>query len=105
MEIKCMPKDLINLSLSYLSNEEMIYIKGEQHWTEFPQDSIYKIGNENCWYDLLEWYYIHYLGSGFACHIAAFRGNINFLKWLYKKGYKINSDVCNYIDIIQTISL
>ena len=53
MEISCLPTDLLNLCISYLSEDEMIYYK--RMWEKFKMYDVCDIAAENGWLDLLIW--------------------------------------------------
>ena len=46
-------KDVSNICLSYLSQEEQIYIGGE--WNKFDKNEVCNIAAESGWLDLLKW--------------------------------------------------
>ena len=53
MIIEGLIKDVSEICLSYLSEEEQIYVKKE--WEKFEKNDICKIAARNGWLDLLKW--------------------------------------------------
>lgn len=48
-----LPKDLLSLCLSYLTDDEFFYVYGP--WTKISKLQVYSIATENGWTDLFKW--------------------------------------------------
>jgi hypothetical protein len=48
-----LPKDIYNLCLSYLSENNIIYF--EENWYKFPKNELCNIAARHGWFDLLKW--------------------------------------------------
>ena len=110
MELNILPKDLFNLCLSFLTNNEIIYHK--RKWNQFQKQYICNIAAENGWIDLLEWAIKNDCPWDYNCprddngnyrwdnyctwdtctYIRAIRnGHLEIIRWAYFNGYKWKS--------------
>jgi hypothetical protein len=75
MNIKGISKDALSICLSFLTEEELIYSKGE--WYKFPKNKVCNIAARNGWLDLLKWAFARKNGCDWdkwVCHYAALNG-------------------------------
>jgi hypothetical protein len=95
MNIKGISKDALSICLSFLTEEELIYSKGE--WHKFPKDDVCYIAARNGWLDLLKWARENgrpwYMST---CATAASNGNLEILKWARENGYDWRGWICYY---------
>lgn len=98
MHIDYFPKDIYNLYLSYLTKDEITYMKGD--WTKFDINKVCEIAAKNNWFDLLIW--ATQDGNNYECNdkvskYAALNGNLEMLKWCFlRTKYIINDHICKY---------
>lgn len=87
-----LPKDLSNICLSYLNNNELTYYFNK--WNEFSEYEICNIASKNNWFDLVKWAnvnnYICYWSTQ-TCFNAITNGNLDMLKYIL-----INGDLDGY---------
>ena|SRR5437868_12044941 len=91
MIIDCLPKDISNICLTYLTADELIYIGKD--WTKFSKSNIFQIAVRNEWMDLIEWAHINkfYELNSINWHAATY-GNLKILKWALKNGCKLDDN-------------
>jgi len=86
-----LPKDLLNLCVSYLTEEEIIYSEG--NYNKFSDDDICEIAAKYGWVDLFIWIqnkettqnrYIP--DKRIICIDAALYGHLDIIKWAKKNG-------------------
>src|SRR6185369_4697579 len=95
MIIEGLIEDLSNLCLSYLSEEEQIYISNE--WDKYEKDNICNIAAKYGWLDLLIYARQNdYEWDDDVCSYAAENGHLEVLKWARKNGCEWNSLVCDF---------
>ena len=95
MIIEGLIKEVSNICLSYLSDEERIYIKKE--WDKFDTHMICDIAAIHGWLDLLIWARKrNYEWSNLTCLCAAGNGNLEILKWLRLNGCEWDFYTCAY---------
>lgn len=83
------PKDLINICISYIAitDEAIIYYNG--NWNKFHRGKVCEIGAENGWIDLLIWAQNNNISNKlnkWTCAYAAYGGQLEVLKWLRENG-------------------
>ena len=96
-----LPKDLLNLCTSYLSEDEKKYI--ENRWDEFKEDLVCNIAAKNGWLDLLKWARDRLVTFGNGCNwdskvcrYAALNGHLEVLKWARENGCPWDYLTCSY---------
>jgi len=109
MIIQGLIKEVSNICLSYLSDEERIYIKKE--WENFDKIVICKIAARNGWLDLLIWARQNGCEwDSWTCTYAAGNGHLEVLKWTRLNNCPWNERTCkfaaerNYTEIIEWLS-
>ena len=88
-------KDLQKYCLSYLLEDEIIYI--ENKWHKFPRSKVCTIAAKNGWLDLLifarengcKW-------DSYTCSNAAENEHFEILKWAKENGCEWDSSTCSY---------
>src|SRR5207237_6891727 len=100
--IECLPKDIFNICLSYLTKNELIY-SDKNRWTEFSIYTVCYTAATNGWLDLLIWAQDRsftlkkiYDWSLWLCAFAAENGHFETLKWLHKNGCPYDESVCSF---------
>jgi hypothetical protein len=100
MIIEELVKDLSDICLSYLSQDEQIYIKKE--WDKFDKKYICTIAAKNGWIDLLIWARNPHKQSGsraewnsWTCSYAAGNGHLLILQWARENGCEWDSSTCS----------
>lgn len=94
-----LPKDLENICISYLTEEEQIYVT--KKWVEFNKFKVCDIAAKYGWKDLLIWIIDpqrDYICNDFLYNVAAENGQFEFIKWLYDlnfKCFKLNEWFCS----------
>jgi hypothetical protein len=81
MNLKGLSKDTLNICLSFLTENESIYSKGE--WNKFPKDKVCIIAAKNGWLDLLKWARFETKKCNWniwTCAYAAMNGHLELLK-------------------------
>ena len=95
MNIEGLIADLSNLCLSYLLEEEHIYIS--KKWNKFNKYDVCEMAAKNGWLDLLKW--VRQNGCEWNSHVcsnAAHSGHLEVLKWARQNGCEWNRNVCMF---------
>jgi len=95
-----LPKDILNICLSYLTEDDIYYMEGK--WDKFDEIEVYNIAAKKGWLDLLIWAHEKEDGlenetPNLTCSFAAASGQLDVLKWLKLHGYTMdNSYIWTY---------
>jgi len=82
LAIEGLIKDISDVCISYLSDNERIYYKGETEWSEFDKNNVCDIAAKNGWLDLLIWARKNnHPWNYFTCVYAARNGHLEILKY------------------------
>ena len=95
MTIEGLIEDVSKICLSYLTKEELIYIKEE--WSNFGCNRVCNTAAVKGWLDLLIWARQNGCEwNSMTCAYAAKEGHLAILKWARENGCDWDSRTCAY---------
>src|SRR5947207_5472177 len=106
MIIEELIKDVSDICLSYLTNEEQLYIK--EDWDKLNQGRAYDLAIKNGWLDLLQWLHKYSYNMQWVCYDAACYGHLNIIKWAVKNdlctaGLSVNAAYSGHLEILKWV--